>query len=62
MAQQLGLRVIAEGVEELDQLQFLQRHGCREYQGFLFSPPVPPEAFAALLRGGLGEYAGGGCS
>ena len=59
MAQQLGLRVVAEGVESQQQLEFLQRHGCREYQGFLFSPAVPPEAFAALLRGGLGAAAGG---
>ncbi len=58
MAQQLGLRVVAEGVEREDQLEFLQRHGCREYQGFLFSPAVPPEAFAALLRDGLGARAG----
>jgi diguanylate cyclase (GGDEF)-like protein len=58
MARQLGLRVVAEGVERQEQLEFLQRNGCREYQGFHFSPPVPPHAFAALLRGGLG--AGGG--
>jgi EAL domain-containing protein (putative c-di-GMP-specific phosphodiesterase class I) len=54
MARQLGLRVIAEGVEEPRQLDFLRRHGCTEYQGFLFSPAVPPEAFADLLRHGLG--------
>ena len=54
MARQLGLRVVAEGVEEEDQMEFLRRNGCREYQGFLFSPAVPPEAFAAMLRSGLG--------
>ena len=49
MARQLGLRVVAEGVEELGQMEFLRRHGCNEYQGFLFSPAVPPEAFAKML-------------
>ena len=56
MARQLGLRVIAEGVEEQGQMDFLRRHGCGEYQGFLFSPAVPPEAFAELLRRGLGPH------
>jgi EAL domain-containing protein (putative c-di-GMP-specific phosphodiesterase class I) len=54
MARQLGLRVVAEGVEEAGQRDFLRRNGCSEYQGFLFSPAVPPEAFAELLRRGLG--------
>jgi len=54
MARQLGLRVVAEGVDELDQVEFLGRHGCSEYQGFLFSPAVAAEAFAELLRKGLG--------
>jgi diguanylate cyclase (GGDEF)-like protein len=53
MARQLGLRVVAEGVEEAGQLDFLRHHGCIEYQGFLFSAAVPPEAFAELLRSGL---------
>jgi len=53
MARQLGLRVVAEGVEELDQVEFLRRHGCNEYQGFLFSPAVSPDAFARILRRGL---------
>ena len=43
MARQLGLRVVAEGVEQQDQKDFLQRFGCSEYQGFLFSPAVPAE-------------------
>jgi diguanylate cyclase (GGDEF)-like protein len=54
MARQLGLRVVAEGVEEQNQMDFLRDHGCSEYQGFLFSPAVPAEAFASLLRRGLG--------
>jgi diguanylate cyclase (GGDEF)-like protein len=53
MARQLGLRVVAEGVEEAEQVDFLRHHGCSEYQGFLFSPAVPAEAFAEFLRSGL---------
>jgi diguanylate cyclase (GGDEF)-like protein len=54
MARQLGLRVVAEGVEQRDQMDFLARYGCSEYQGFLFSPAVPADAFAELLRSGIG--------
>ncbi len=54
MARQLGLRVVAEGVEEQSQMDFLHRNGCSEYQGFLFSPAVPADMFAELLRRGIG--------
>jgi len=54
MARQLGLRVVAEGVEEQSQMDFLLRYGCSEYQGFLFSPAVPADVFAELLRSGIG--------
>jgi diguanylate cyclase (GGDEF)-like protein len=57
MARQLGLRVVAEGVEEAGQMDFLRRNGCREYQGFLFSPAVPAEAFAQMMRSGLASPA-----
>jgi diguanylate cyclase (GGDEF)-like protein len=53
MARQLGLRVVAEGVEEPGQMEFLRSHGCSEYQGFLFSPAVPPDDFARILQRGL---------
>jgi diguanylate cyclase (GGDEF)-like protein/PAS domain S-box-containing protein len=41
----LGLDVIAEGVETPDQRDFLARHGCRAYQGYLFGHPVSAEQF-----------------
>ncbi len=46
MAEGLGLRIVAEGIETEAQLAFLRRHGCRFGQGFLFSRPVAPEALA----------------
>jgi len=42
----LKLTVTAEGVETQTQRDFLSAHGCHLYQGFLFSVPLPPEAFA----------------
>ena len=53
MGQSLRLRVIAEGVETAEQLEFLRAHRCDEAQGYYFSRPVPPEKFAQLLREGL---------
>lgn len=51
LAHSLKLKVVAEGVETPGQLQFLRSLGCDQYQGFHFSPPVPPREFAELLRG-----------
>ena len=45
MAHSLGLRVIAEGVETPAQLAFLERAGCDDYQGYLNSTPLAPDAF-----------------
>ncbi len=52
MAKGLGIKVIAEGVETSDQLEFLRERGCDEIQGFFFSRPLPPEDFEQLLRQG----------
>jgi len=50
MGKSLSLTVVAEGVETLEQQEFLREHACDEMQGFYFSKPIPPEQFAELLR------------
>jgi predicted signal transduction protein with EAL and GGDEF domain len=52
MAQSLELDVIAEGVETLEQRDFLVNHDCMSFQGYLFSPPVPQADFERLLETG----------
>jgi EAL domain-containing protein (putative c-di-GMP-specific phosphodiesterase class I) len=49
MANNLGMEVIAEGVETQAQRTFLQANGCSMYQGYLFGKPVPLEEFHAML-------------
>lgn len=51
LAQGLGVRTLAEGIETEDQLRFLVAEGCSRGQGFLFSRPVPAEEITALLAG-----------
>jgi diguanylate cyclase len=46
-------RVIAEGVETREQIQFLQKQGCGEGQGYFFCHPVIAEKFAQFLESGL---------
>ncbi len=49
MGQNLGFKVIAEGVESMEQLDFLKLLNCDMYQGFLACRPVPADEFALLL-------------
>lgn len=50
MAHTMGLTVIAEGVENQEQLAFLQAHKCDEIQGYYISGPLPAHDIAALLQ------------
>ncbi len=51
LGQQFNLQVVAEGVETLEQLDFLRRCGCDEMQGYYFSHPLPADEFAQLIDG-----------
>jgi diguanylate cyclase (GGDEF)-like protein/PAS domain S-box-containing protein len=55
MARGLKLRVIAEGVEKLEEVAFLRAYRCDEAQGYYFGRPVPPQQFAMLLKNGIPE-------
>ena len=50
MAQSLNLKVVAEGVETKEQLEYLNGEGCEFIQGYYFSPPLPIEAFRGVVR------------
>lgn len=52
LARNLGLGLVAEGVEEQGQLDYLRRNGCSEYQGYLFSKPIPAQDCEQLLARG----------
>ncbi len=49
LAHRLDMKAIAEGVETMDQLEFMRDHDCHEIQGYLFSRPLPKEEFEKLL-------------
>lgn len=50
LAQSMGMTVIAEGVETQAQQQFLLSNGCMQFQGYLFSKPLPLQAFTAFVE------------
>jgi diguanylate cyclase (GGDEF)-like protein/PAS domain S-box-containing protein len=57
MGRSLKLRVVAEGVETREELEFLRSHHCEEAQGYYFSRPVLPRQFGLLLKAGILETA-----
>jgi diguanylate cyclase (GGDEF)-like protein/PAS domain S-box-containing protein len=50
LGRSLGMRVLAEGVEYQEQMEFLRGQKCDEMQGYFVSPPLPPEEFAVWLE------------
>ena len=50
MGKSLSLTVVAEGVETVEEMNFLKENSCDEMQGYYFSKPIAPEDFADLLR------------
>lgn len=58
MAHNLGLEVVAEGVENEQELGYLNTRGCTVYQGFYFSKPLPVAAFMEVLESGKIEAVG----
>lgn len=50
LARELDLRVVAEGVESAEQLEFLRRHGCHEIQGDYVARPMPAAEFVGFAR------------
>jgi EAL domain-containing protein (putative c-di-GMP-specific phosphodiesterase class I) len=54
MAQKLGMRVVAEGVETAEQRDRLKALGCNHAQGYLFAKPLAEEQATALIAAGLG--------
>jgi EAL domain-containing protein (putative c-di-GMP-specific phosphodiesterase class I) len=53
MAHSLNLRVLAEGVESEEQMQFLRKENCDEMQGFLYSKPISADEIAEMIRQGF---------
>jgi EAL domain-containing protein (putative c-di-GMP-specific phosphodiesterase class I) len=51
-ARELGLRVVAEGIETEEELMAVQRVGCDAGQGFHLAPPMPADELRAMLRRG----------
>jgi EAL domain-containing protein (putative c-di-GMP-specific phosphodiesterase class I) len=50
LGQGLGLKLLAEGVETAEQLEYLKSHGCDRYQGYYRSKPLPAAEFDALIQ------------
>jgi EAL domain-containing protein (putative c-di-GMP-specific phosphodiesterase class I) len=53
----LKLKVIAEGVETLEQLTFLRHHDCDQMQGYYFSPALSQQALEEMVSGGVTLHA-----
>jgi EAL domain-containing protein (putative c-di-GMP-specific phosphodiesterase class I) len=50
LARDLRMQIVAEGVERIDQVEYLRDHGISAVQGYVFAPPLPGVAFATLIE------------
>ena len=50
MAQSLNLKVVAEGIETVEQADFVRERGCDEFQGYLISPAIAADEFTRFLQ------------
>ena len=50
LAHNLGLNVVVEGVERVEQMKMLEHHGCSVMQGYLFAKPMSSHALQEFLR------------
>ena len=55
MVNDLGLKIISEGVEDIIQARFLQENGCSDMQGFYFCKPLPVEEFEKFSEESIKE-------
>lgn len=53
LSKELGIKVVAEGAETREQLQYLLQHGCHQIQGYVYSKPVKKEVFSQLMQKGF---------
>lgn len=58
MSQNLNLKVVAEGAENQDHINFLKEHGCNIVQGYYYSKPLRAEKFGELLKKGISPGSG----
>lgn len=50
LSKELNLKVVAEGIEKSEQIDFLDDHGCDELQGYLLGKPMPPDQIPGLIK------------
>ncbi len=55
MSSELSFDIVVEGVEDFNQFNFLYKEGCRKFQGFLFSKPLPPERFIGFYKNNMNK-------